>query len=239
MVLAAHLPVRALIIHLDTSNERASNVEKLITYVEAVGVESVQIVPAVQPPDRGPLYSAGEWGCYQSHGVCLRRAREMPADKTVMVLEDDIEFQIPPDRMRSLLQDGLSREWDLLYLGYSKWGPLRAWDDELLAQPWLKVRGMIYGTTCYLTRPEGFARVVDDYDALAFESPMDGGGVGADGAFAELSYRDPSIVRVAPLDSLVEEVIGISSTIRAQPSDGKFEKRKRLLQRKVKRLLLR
>ncbi len=208
------LPIRAVVVHMQGSEQRAANVRRLTAYLDDVGLESVEVFPAVTPSDPGPLYSAGEFGCYQSHGACLRAAREQPDHLITMVLEDDVEFSIPAARLRGVLEDAIGREWDLLYLGHSGWSPVRSWDRDLLAEPWLQVRGMIYGTTCYLVRPRGFARLADEYDALVWESPATGGGVGADGAFAELSYRHPDIVRLTRPVPLVEEIVGSVSFIR-------------------------
>ncbi len=233
------LPVHVFIVHLASSDARTANVSKLLQYLEQVGVESSEVIPAVEPADAGPMYSPGEWGCYQSHGVCLRRARGLPDGTAALILEDDIEFTVQPARMRAVIEDALTREWDLLYLGHSGWGHLRSWDAELMANQWLQVRGMIYGTTAYMVRPDGFARLVDDYDALAHESVMTGGGVGADGAFAELSYRNPTIVRLAHPTTYVEEVIGISSTIRDSPAEGRLVRIRRLVRRRVRNFLQR
>ena len=62
------LPIRALIVHAEDSPQRVENVRRLTAYLAGVGLEAVDVFPAVRPPDPGPLYSAGEFGCYQSHG---------------------------------------------------------------------------------------------------------------------------------------------------------------------------
>ena len=169
------LPIRALIVHAEDSPQRVENVRRLTAYLAGVGLEAVDVFPAVRPPDPGPLYSAGEFGCYQSHGGCLHAAAAQPEHVITMVIEDDVEFSISAARLREVLEDAVGREWDLLYLGHSGWSPVRSWDRDLLAEPWLQVRGMIYGTTCYMVRPRGFARLADDYDELAWESPQTGG----------------------------------------------------------------
>lgn len=233
------LPIRALIVHAEDSPQRVENVRRLTAYLAGVGLEAVDVFPAVRPPDPGPLYSAGEFGCYQSYGGCLHAAAAQPEHVITMVIEDDVEFSISAARLREVLEDAVGREWDLLYLGHSGWSPVRSWDRDLLAEPWLQVRGMIYGTTCYMVRPRGFARLADEYDELAWESPQSGGGVGADGAFAELSYRHPDIVRLAKPVPLVEEIVGSQSLIR---DSEKYSARTRLLftlRRRLRNLIAR
>lgn len=233
------LPIRALIVHIESSEQRATNVRRLTAYLDDVGLAAVEVFPAVTPSDRGPLYSAGELGCYQSHGGCLRLASEQPDNIVTMVLEDDVEFSIPAARLREVLEDALGREWDLLYLGHSGWSPLRSWDRDLLAEPWLQVRGMIFGTTCYMVRPRGFARLADEYDELVWESPLTGGGVGADGAFAELAYRHPDIVRLAKPVTLVEEIVGSQSLIRDSEKVSAPTRLLRTVRRRLRNLIAR
>lgn len=231
------LPVRGLIIHAADSAERSANVERLVDFLGRVGLESVDVVDAVRPDDAGPLYSPGEWGCYQSHAKCLRIAGQAPPGTFTLVVEDDIEFRADAARIRAVIESGLRQEWDLLYLGHSGWTPLRSWDVEVTSREWLPVRGMIFGTTCFLVAPEGYPGLVEEYEALAHESPLSGGGVGADGAFAELSYRHPALVRLVSPTPWAEEVIGTQSLIRESAKQGRLRSALLKARRRLRRFV--
>ena len=208
------LPGRALIIHAGGDKRRRSNVERLQSFLLRVGIADVQVFDAVCPTDSGPMYSPGEWGCFQSHLECLRIAAADPAGSSTMILEDDAVFRFDAAAVRDALLDAATEPWDILHLGYLRNEILRSWDEKLLKRPWHRVRGLLLGAQCYVVRSDGLRPRVEQFAALAYEDPATGGGVGADGAFSELAYRDPTFIRLAPVNSMTEQLFGIRSTIR-------------------------
>ena len=206
------IPTRAFIIHLPDDTRRIRNVKRLTYALQAAGVSHVEVVLGVRPQDRGPMYSVGEWGCYQSHLACLRRIAADPGAGSGLVLEDDAVLSTTPDDLRAMLSGTIN--WDFLHVGYLSNTVFRAWDADLLSREALRVRGVLYGLQCYAASPEGLAERCDALERLPFEPASEGGGVGADGALCELSWRDPSLVRLAPPRSLFHTLAGTRSSIR-------------------------
>lgn len=206
-------PRHAYIIHTPGDPRRARNVTRLRRTLEAAGVTPVRVVDGVRPADHGPLYSAGEWGCYLSHvGVLRRIAEGADAGGAALVLEDDAVLDVRPDVLaRALRTDGA---WDLLHLGYHSNTVFRAWDRDLASQEVLRVRGVLYGLLCYAARPSGLLARVQLLEALPFVDPDQGGGVGIDGALCELAWRDPVLVRLAATRSLFRSLPGVRSGLR-------------------------
>jgi len=188
------------------------NVERLTQTLQDAGVTRVEVHPGVRPQDRGPLYSVGEWGCYQSHLACLRRIAADPDAGSGLVLEDDSVLSASSDELRALLD--VDVPWDFLHLGYSENTVFREGDEELMSCDVMRVRGVLYGLLCYAASPEGLAERCDALARLPFEPASEGGGVGADGALCELSWRDPSLVRLAPPQSLFRQLPGVRSSLR-------------------------
>ena len=208
------LPGRALIIHAGGDKRRRQNVQRLKTFLRRVGIADVQVFDAVCPSDSGPMYSPGEWGCFQSHLECLRIAAADPVGSSTMILEDDAVFRYDAAAVSEALLDAATEPWDILHLGYLRNEILRSWDENILKQPWHRVRGLLLGAQCYVVRPDGIRSRVEQFAALAHEDPTTGGGVGTDGALSELAYRDTTFIRVAPVSSMTEQLVGIRSTIR-------------------------
>jgi hypothetical protein len=208
------LPGRALIIHAGGDKRRQQNVERLQGFLRRVGIADVQVFDAVCPPDSGPMFSPGEWGCFQSHLACLRIAAAEPSGSSTMILEDDAVFRYDVSEVRQALSDAATEPWDILHIGHTRFEILRSWDEKLVNQPWHRVRGLLLGAQCYVVRADGIRPRVEQFADLAHEDPATGGGVGTDGAFSELAYRDPTFIRVAPINSMTEQLFGIRSTIR-------------------------
>ena len=72
----------------------------------------------------------------------------------------------------------------------------------------------MFGMQSYVVRSDGLLPRVEVIDALAYEDPATGGGVGTDGAFSELAFRDPTFIRLAAARSMTDEIFGAPSTIR-------------------------
>lgn len=229
-------PEHAYIIHTPGDPRRARNVVRLRSMLEAAGLREVRVVAGVQPTDPGPLYTAGEWGCYLSHAGVLRRIAEgMDAGGAALVLEDDAVLDVPPDVLAGVLHT--DRAWDLLHLGYLSNTVFRAWDRKLVSQEVLRVRGVLYGTQCYAARPAGLLARVQLLEALPFVDPDQGGGVGIDGALCELAWRDPDLVRLATRRTLFRTLPGVRSGLRPTSVLSRGEELTRSAARPLKRLL--
>jgi GR25 family glycosyltransferase involved in LPS biosynthesis len=132
-------PDRAYIIHLPEDTRRIRNVQRLTQSLRDAGVAHVEVHQGIRPQDRGPMYSVGEWGCYQSHVACLRRIAAEPDAGGALVLEDDAVLSASPDELRALLD--ADAPWDFLHLGYLSRTVFRDWDEELFAQELLRSAG--------------------------------------------------------------------------------------------------
>lgn len=208
-------PSRAYIIHLPEDSRRLRNVERLTHDLHAAGVAEVEVFPGIKPADSGPMFSRGEWGCYQSHVACLRRIAAEPAAGPALVVEDDAVLRVSPEQLRRLFDTGAP--WDFLHAGYLSNTVFRAWDEALMSRDLIRVRGVLYGSQCYAVNPRGLDERCDVLDRLPYEAPADGGGVGIDGALCELAWRDPALVRLAPPTSLYHTLPGAASGLRKVP----------------------
>lgn len=207
-------PTNAYIIHIPGDPRRERNVASLMAVLREAGIANVEVMPGVQPPDKGPMFSIGEWGCYLSHLECLRRAAARPADESTFILEDDALLDVPVAELVATFERAASRDWDFLHLGYGGNTVFRDWDEQVLSADFLRVRGVLFTTLGYCVRSPGLADRIDFLERHAVSSPLDGGGVGIDGAYCEMTWADPTLVRLAPPRSLFRPVPGIKSMLR-------------------------
>ena len=206
------LPRRAYIIHVPGDSKREKNVMRLTRSLQTAGVPDVVVFPGIRPPDRGPLYSSGEWGCYQSHVACLRRIADDSDPNGALVLEDDAVLTQVPARLAEVFTS--EADWDFLHAGYLSNTVFRDWDEDLMCQNLVRARGVLFGLQCYAARPAGLADRCELLEQLPFVPAAEGGGVGVDGALCELAWRDPSLVRMAPPRSLFRTIPGVASGLR-------------------------
>lgn len=228
-------PSRAHIIHIPGDSRREKNVVRLKTSLKAVGIDDVQVYEGVRPQDRGPLYSVGEWGCYQSHVGCMRRIAESGDEAPSLVLEDDAVLDAPPVDMARVLAS--TQDFDVLHLGYLSNTVFRDWDDDLQHRAVQRVRGVLYGTQCYAVQATGLEGLINVLERLPYVAPEDGGGVGIDGALCEASWRDPSLVRMATTASMFRTLPGVRSGLRRTSALQRGKERARAIAGPARRLV--
>ena len=206
------LPQRAHIIHIPGHSRRGRNVERLAAQLRSAGISSVTVFEGIRPNSSGGLRSIGELGCYLSHLACLRIIAAGSDDHRALVLEDDAVLSVPPSRLAALLTT--DEPYDFLHAGHLSRTLFRDWDQHMVSQALLPVHGVLFGTQCYVASARGLQARCEQLESLLVEEPLDGGGVGIDGAFCELAWRDPTLIRLAPPRSLFHTLPGVGSTIR-------------------------
>lgn len=109
------------VINLD---RRADRMEEFRQRFEPLGLPEIERFAGVDgsaeeiPPEWGTRH-AGGWGCLQSHWRLLRQVYDAGIE-FVMILEDDAEPLLPPDRFAGELQktlDELPAGWEMFYPG--------------------------------------------------------------------------------------------------------------------------
>jgi glycosyl transferase family 25 len=110
-------------INLERRPERWDRVQ---TRFAAAGVGAVERFPAVDGRGVGVpaswLYSAGAYGCLQSHLDVVREAREQKRE-SILIMEDDVVFA---DGFHEKFQErvrGLPPDWGMLYFGCLHYEP--------------------------------------------------------------------------------------------------------------------
>jgi len=215
------LPIGAFIVHIPGDKRREHNVRVLTGLLQAAGVRDVEVFPGLQPPDAGPMFSVGEWGCYQSHTGALEKAIDHPTWTHVMVLEDDASSVDDPATLGRNLGRFVEGDFDFLHLGHTTMTVFRQWDPVISSQELLRIRGQLLGALCYLVPVADARRRVEQLREMAHRDPLDGGGVGFDGALCNIAWEDPSVVRLAPPQTLFTQLAGIKSQLRATPMVGR------------------
>lgn len=210
-----HQVTSARIIHIPGDRLREANVERTIDKLRSAGIRDVEVFPGIRPADRGNLYSIGEWGCYQSHVAASRHALE--SGSTTMVLEDDAVLSGSPDQLAAFLAAADQATWDVLHVGYSSALVFREWDEDLMSQPTLPVRGVVWGLLSYVVRPERLEPILDVLAELPDRDPQLGGGIGADGAWSETNWSLPWMIRRVAPTSYFHQIPGVDSTLRDLP----------------------
>jgi hypothetical protein len=218
---ATDLAIGAFIVHIPGDKRREHNVRVLTEVLRAAGVRDVEVFPGVQPPDAGPMFSIGEWGCYQSHTGAIEKAIDHPTWTHVMVLEDDALSVDDPATLGRNLRRFVERDFDFLHLGHTTMTVFRHWDPAITSQDLLRVRGLLLGALCYLVPVGDARRRVEQLREMAHRDARDGGGVGFDGALCNIAWEDPSVVRLAPPQPLFTQLAGIKSQLRATPMAGR------------------
>jgi hypothetical protein len=215
-------PTNAYVIHLRGDRRRDRNVSALTAMLRESGIPHVEVVPGVRPADQGPMFSRGEWGCYLSHVECLRRAAERSPDEMTFILEDDVLLVAPLERLTRSYDVAAARPWDFLHLGHAHNTVFRDWDPRVMAADLLPVRGVLYGMFGYCVRSTRLPECIEFLERLPHRDPLDGGGVGIDGAYCEMTWADPTLVRLAVPRSLFQPVPGIKSTLRSTSASGRL-----------------
>jgi len=129
-----------------------------------------------------PTPTPGAIGCYESQLSIIRKAVETGDD--VVVCEDDVCFcEDLPDRLQHI-EDWLTWDWDIFYLGATfhtpgewykhpdcaDWGPTRGCDAVETPVPhFMRVFGE-WGTYAYLVNGKNAAKVVDMLEANVHRS---------------------------------------------------------------------
>jgi hypothetical protein len=222
---------RARIIHIPGDPRRDANVDTLMTALRAAGFTDVAAFEGVRPDDRGPMYSVGEWGCYQSHVALTRFAAS--TGEPLMILEDDAVLSCKPGELAELLQQAEPAKWNVLNVGYLSTSVFRDWDADLMSHPTIPVRGEMWGCQCYVVRPDRLDEIAQFLAELPYMDRDLGGGVGADGAWCEAAWHHPWMLRRAAPKSLFHTIPGITSTLRRTSLGTKIKDTARGVQRRL------
>lgn len=221
--------IGAYIIHVPGDARRERNVARLQEFTAALSIPTV-VYPGIVPTDPGPMRTAGEWGCYQSHLSCLEQAASAGHD-FVLVFEDDAVPSQTPDEFAAFFEMSLAEGWDFLHLGHSYVSVFRSWDEEMIARPLHRIYGELFGLLCYAVRSRDLASYCIYLRELAQRDPTCGGGVGMDGGLCMLAWERGPIVRVAPAISLVNQLPGIKSQLRETSTKRRIKEYGKLLAR--------
>lgn len=223
---------RARIIHIPGDPRREANVERLIAALGAAGLTDVAVFEGIRPNDRGPMYSVGEWGCYQSHVALTRLAAS--TGEPLMILEDDAVLSFTPADLAELLTRAEPAAWSVLHVGYlSTPTVFRDWDVELMSRPTIPIRGELWGCQCYVVRPDRLDEITQFFADLPDADPDLGGGVGSDGAWCEAAWHHPWLLRRAAPQSLFHTIPGITSSLRRTSITTKVKDTARGVRRRI------
>jgi len=127
---------KVFLINLDKRSDRLDARYKVF---KEYGVDNlVERYRAVPPPinefndyiNDGKKIKLGEYGCISSHVNIIKMAKANKW-KSVLVLEDDVEF-INHEYIDSAIDQLQGKEWDLFYLGNNTHTPLSKADKNLL-----------------------------------------------------------------------------------------------------------
>jgi GR25 family glycosyltransferase involved in LPS biosynthesis len=110
---------RVAIINLPRRSDRRCEMEREL---DRIGLKfncsKLSFFSAIEPTETHGFDTVGILGCFLSHLSLLRQARKDRVE-SILILEDDADFDLPPkDELEKILEPLSADSWDVIYLGY-------------------------------------------------------------------------------------------------------------------------
>lgn len=119
--------IKVVVINLESREDRLASIT---AELKRVGIDNFSVYPAVQGSARYREFPelSGKRGCADSHLDVLSEARE--TNQPVLVLEDDVQFMVRGDQLRSLVEKFLRDDrLDAFFLDWSSTRTIKISED--------------------------------------------------------------------------------------------------------------
>lgn len=107
-----------LILNLEFRDDRRREMKNELDNVDIEINGNVQFFKAVRPNDKGKFSSIGARGCFESHLEMLRKAKNLGAER-LLIMEDDLTIApLFNSKMNFYIEELSDLDWDIVYFGY-------------------------------------------------------------------------------------------------------------------------
>ncbi len=209
-----------------TTADRPERGRRLEAELERLGL-AYSIHRGERPPEPMGFENAATRGCFESHLLGLRQAREEGVEVAVLVEDDVVAVRRFPERLNVLVDELVDVDWGMIYLGYLGGQSPVAHDTVFRVAPHIaETRGWeIQGTHLVAVSARWFDAIIED-----FERRLEPGGhrIPPDGVLNEFR-RDhgrsallalPNLGRQGPSPSSITPKVGVRQRLLRRPAVG-------------------